>query len=104
METADAGATDGFAPPPFRPDDALQRLCRDLRELGLAEREGLFERRGTAIARVRVDGDALAAARVKRPSRSSPEWQPRVLRSGADVRDFVADLKRQLAAWSDRDD
>ena len=41
----------GFAPPPFKPDEALQRLRRDLREAGLLEREGAFERRGLLIAR-----------------------------------------------------
>jgi len=45
----------GFAPPPFKPDEALARLKRELRELGLAEREGVFERRGLAIARLRID-------------------------------------------------
>ena len=94
----------GFAPPPFKPDDALQTLRRELRTLGLGEREGRFERRGVCIARAAVDGDLLRAARVKRPSRSSPEWMDNVLRSSADVRDFVADLKKQLAQWSDRDD
>jgi hypothetical protein len=94
----------GFAPPPFKPDEALQRLKRDLRELGLAEREGRFERRGLAIARVAIDGAAIRAARVKRPSRQSPEWQERTLNSSADARDFVADLKKQLTLWSDRDE
>jgi hypothetical protein len=94
----------GFAPPPFKPDEALQRLRRDLREAGLAEREGRFERRGLALARLAVDGDAIAAAVVRRPSRSSPEWSARTLNSGADVRDFAADLKRKLAQWSDTDD
>ena len=94
----------GFAAPPFKPDEALQKLKRDLRELGLTEREGHFERRGTLIARAAVAGSTLRAARVKRPSRTSPEWQERMLHSSADARDFVADLKRQLAAWSDRDD
>ena len=36
----------GFAPPPFKPDEALLRLQRELRDLGLSEREGVFERRG----------------------------------------------------------
>ena len=94
----------GFAPPPFQPEDALQKLQRDLRELGLTERAGHFERRGTAIARAVIDGAVIRAARVKRPSRSSPEWLDKVLRSSADARDFVADLKKQLAQWSDRDD
>ena len=93
-----------FAAPPFKPDDALQRLQRELGNLGLVERAGRFERRGTPIARAAIDGAALRAARVKRPSRTSPEWQERLLHSSADVRDFVADLKKQLAQWSDRDD
>ena len=94
----------GFAPPPFKPDDALQRLKRDLREAGLQEREGRFERKGVALARAAVDGDTLAVAVVKRPSRNSPEWQNKTLKSGADVRDFMTDLKRKLATWSDSDD
>jgi hypothetical protein len=82
----------------------LQRLRRDLRELGLGERAGVFERRGVAIARAAVDGSVLQVAVVKRPSRSSPEWQARTLKSSADARDYVADLKRKLAGWSDRDE
>ena len=100
MDTDDLG----FAAPPFKPDEALAGLKRELRALGLTEREGRFERRGTAIARAVVDGAVLRAARVKRPSRNSPEWLAKPLKNGADVRSFVADLKRQLALWSDSDD
>lgn len=90
--------------PAFKPDDALAGLKRSLRELGLVERAGVFERRGTAVAKTAVDGTGIAAAIVKKPSRNSPEWQPKTLKSGAEVRDFVAELKRKLAGWSDRDD
>jgi hypothetical protein len=93
-----------FAPPPFKADEALQRLKRELREMGLAEREGVFERRGAAIARVRVDGAQLAAAIVKRPSRAGAQWQARTLASSAAVRDFSAELKKALLLWGDRDD
>ena len=93
-----------FAPPPFNPDDALAGLARNLRELGLTLRAGVFERRGTPIARAVIDGSTLAAARVRRPSRNSPEWLGKTLHNSADVRGFVADLKQQLAQWSDRDD
>lgn len=94
----------GWALPAFKPDEALQTLKRELRALGLTERDGRFERRGTAIARAAVDGAVIQAARVRRPSRSSPEWQSKTLKHSGDVRDFVADLKKQLAAWSDADD
>ena len=94
----------GFAAPPFKPDEALQRLKRELRDLGLIEREGVFERRGLAIARARVDGPQLAAAIVERPSRTAARWRERRLNSSAAVRDFGAELKKALLSWGDRDD
>lgn len=93
----------GFALPAFKPDEALQRLRRDLRELGLAEREGRFERRGLAVARAAVDGAVLKVALVKRPSRS-PEWTDKTLKDSAQVRDFVALVKKNLSGWSDADE
>jgi hypothetical protein len=98
------GDENGFAPPPFKADEALARLKRELRELGLAEREGVFERRGTAVARVRIDGAQLVAARVERPSRAGPRWRERRLADNAALRDFAADLKKALQQWGDRDD
>ncbi len=95
---------EGFAPPPFDAAEGLQKLQRELRALGLVERSGVFERRGVAIAKAVLDSGVLQISTVKRPSRSSPEWSHRPLRSGADVRDAVADLKKKLALWSDRDD
>jgi hypothetical protein len=95
--------TGGFAPPPFKPDEALQRLKRDLRDAGLTERGGVFERRGTAIARAAVDGAQLKVETVKRPSRS-PDWQARTMKSSGELRDYVAELKKKLAGWSDTDD
>ena len=94
----------GFALPAFKPDEAMQTLKRELRALGLTEREGRFERRGLAIARAAVDGAVIQAARVRRPSRSSPEWVNKTMKHSGDVRDFIADLKKQLAAWSHDDD
>ena len=94
---------DFFAPAPFKADEALQRAQRELRGLGLSEREGRFERKGQAIAKLAIDGDALKAAIVKRPGRS-PEWTEKSLRDSAALRDFVADLKKKLATWSDRDE
>ena len=94
----------GLDAQPFDAAEALLKLQRSLRDLGLIERAGRFERRGIAMARAVIDGMTIRAARVKRPARNSPEWAERVLRNSADARDFVADLKKQLAQWSDRDD
>ena len=94
----------GFVPPPFQAEEALQRLRRDLREFGLNERAGVFERGGIALARASVSLGQIDAAVVRKPSRNSPEWQARTLKTSADVRDFTQHLKKQLAQWSDRDD
>ena len=94
----------GFAAPPFDAVEALPRLKRELRALGLTEREGRFERRGLLIAQASLDEGLLQAAMVRRPSRSSPEWERRTLRNAAELRDFVAVLKKKIAAWGDRDE
>ncbi|NBQ91017.1 MAG: hypothetical protein EBS47_05050 [Betaproteobacteria bacterium] len=94
----------GFAPPAFKPEEALQRLRRDLRDLGLSEREGRWERGGLLMAQLLPHPDRIEARRVKRPSRNSPEWVVRDLKSSADVRDFASDLRQQLAHWSNDHD
>ena len=94
----------GFALPAFKPEEALLRAKRELREMGLSERAGQFERAGLAIAKLVVDGAALKASVVRRPSRSSPEWTHKTLSSSAMLRDWTAELKRKLAGWSDRDE
>ncbi|RZS53101.1 hypothetical protein [Sphaerotilus mobilis] len=94
----------GFAAPAFKVDEALARLRRDLREAGLVERGGVFERRATAIAKVAAGVGVVEAAIVDRPSRRAPTWRARQLTSGADVRDFVTLVKKQLGAWSQDDE
>lgn len=92
-----------FALPAFKPDEALMKLRRELRDLGLAEREGRFERRGTSIARAAVDGATLKVAIVKRPART-PEWIEKTVKDSAQLRDFTALVKKNLSGWSDADE
>jgi hypothetical protein len=90
----------GFAPPPFKPAEAVTGLKRSLRELGLTERGAAFELRGRAVVELSVADDAIGARRVKRPQ-ATPDWAPRqALRSGADIRRFVDDIRQQLRRWS----
>lgn len=92
---------DFFAPPPFRPDEALVQLKRSLRELRpLAERGNGFELQGRRVIELDIDGATLVARVAKRPAHT-PEWEHRTLKNGADVRRLVDDIKRQLARWSD---
>ncbi len=93
----------GFALPAFKPEEALLKLRRDLRELGLTERDGCFARRGSAIARAAVDGSTLKVAIVKRPART-PEWTEKTVKDSAQQRDFLALVKKNLSGWSDADE
>ncbi len=92
----------GFSPPPFRPDEALVQLKRSLRDLKLAERGSGFELKGKRAVDVVVDGDVL---RVKLARRlvSTPEWDASVLRSSADQRKLVDEVKKRLERWQRED-
>lgn len=104
---------DFFALPPFKPDEALVQLRRQLKELRLQEQPGStphrFALEGVVVAELQVvaaQADAakpvIAAAVVKRPLQR-PEWVRQTLDSRDAVRKWLDGLKRQLASWSDDD-
>lgn len=102
---------DFFALPPFKADEALVQLRRQLKELKLQEQPGStphrFALKGVVVAELHVAAvtadapkSALAAAVVKRPLQR-PEWVRQQLDSRDAVRKWLDALKRQLANWSD---
>ncbi len=98
---------DFFAPPPFKPDEALITLRRQLRDLRpLAERavdgKPRFELKGRRVVELAVEAGAINARLVKRPA-MSPEWERFTLNNGADVRKFVDETRKRLARWTDED-
>ncbi len=104
---------DFFALPPFKPEEALVQLRRQLKELKLQEQPGgaphRFALKGVVVAELQVAAvgtdsskPALAAAVVKRPLQR-PEWVRQTLDSRDAVRKWLDALKRQLASWSDDD-
>jgi hypothetical protein len=92
----------GFAPPPFRPDAALQQLRRSLRDLRLDERAGGFESRGRRLLEMSASDTQIDARIARRPA-TSPEWENRRLASAADVRRFLDEVRQRLARWADDD-
>lgn len=92
----------GFAPPPFNAEASLVQLKRALRELGLTERSGGFESNGLRALEFELQPGAIAI-RLARKLRRSPEWDLRTLRSGADQRKLLDDIKLRLARWADED-
>ena len=102
--TEEDGSGFAFAPPPFKPAEALLQLQRTLRGLGgLAERGAQFEWKGRPAVAVAAEEGAIQARLARRPA-TSPEWERRMLRNGADVRKFADDVKQRLARWKDADE
>jgi hypothetical protein len=92
---------DFFAPPPFKPAEALIQLKRSLRDLRpLAERGDGFDLQGCRVIELAVEGDTIAVKFAKTQSRS-PQWERVVLKNGADVRRCVDDAKKRLVRWTE---
>ena len=92
---------DLFAPPPFKPAEALLLLKRGLRDLrALAERGDSFDLQGKRVVELQVDA-ACITARVARHVAHTPEWDTLVLKNGADVRRCVDEVKKRLARWTE---
>ncbi len=89
----------GFNPPPFDAPGALVSLKRQLRDLKLSERGARFELKGRAVVELAAADDHIDARLAKR-ARQVPEWTPHKMRSSAEVRDFIEQVRRTLARWS----
>lgn len=105
-----AEPADFFALPPFKADEALVQLRRQLRDLKLLEQSGggpsRWTLKGLTVAELALAEapakPAILASVVKRPSQR-PEWTRSTLDSSAAVRQWLDGLKRQLPRWADED-
>ena len=88
----------GFTAPPFKPDDALLTLKRQLRDLKLAERGDAFEQRGKRVLELVVEGDAIQA-RLARRLALTPEWERIAVKSATDQRKLIDEVKKRQARW-----
>ena len=92
----------GFAPPPFKPEQALVTLRRSLRDLGLTERGPGFDLRGKRVLELAVVGDTIRARLARRPM-LTPEWDTQVLEGAAATRKLLDEVKKRLARWERED-
>lgn len=88
----------GFAPPPFDAETALVQLKRSLRGLELAERGNAFELRGKRVVELQPDRGAIAV-KLARKLALTPEWDRSTVRSAAEQRKLVDEVKRRLERW-----
>ena len=92
----------GFAPPPFNAEQALQQLQRAMRDLKLDARGKGFELRGKMVIDFEAEPSAVAA-RVARRLALTPEWDRFTVKSAADQRKLIDEVKKRLARWVDED-
>ena len=98
MSPADMGDI-GFAPPPFRPQDALRQIKRSLRDLKLNERGNGFELRGKRVADLSTDASQVTA-RLARTLALTPQWDTLAITSTGAQRKFIDETKKRLARWA----
>ena len=92
----------GFAPPPFNAENSLQQLQRAMRDNKLTGRGDGFELRGKPVVEFEVEQGAIAA-RVVRRLAATPEWDRFSIKSAADQRKLIDEVKKRLARWADDD-
>ncbi|MBT9492936.1 MAG: hypothetical protein IV107_11465 [Paucibacter sp.] len=90
-----------FAPPAFKPDEALTQLKRVLRDIRpLSERNNQYSLQGQVVLGLSLTGAVLQARLAKRPA-SSPDWELRDCKNSAEVRALQDEIKRRVARWTD---
>ena len=94
--------TFGFAPPPFKPDDALAQIKRALRDLKLAERGNGFDLRGKRVVELAVEAASIKA-RLARKLALTPQWDTQTVQSTTEQRKVIDEVKRRLARWEQED-
>ena len=97
------GVFGGFAAPPFNAEHALAQMKRALRDAKLAERGPGFELRGKRVAELVVNGGAIEA-RLARRLALTPEWDRSALKTSAEQRKWLDELKKRLARWDSGED
>ena len=92
----------GFSLPAFDAGNALLQIRRALRDMKLAERGSGFELGGKAVVQLAQE-DGGVTVRLARRLSGSPEWDRQAVRSGADQRKLLDEVKRRLERWQRED-
>jgi len=93
----------GMAPPAFKADEALVQLKRALRDLGLTERNSGFEQSGRRALEFDLGEGQIAIRLARRLQVQTPDWDRSTLKSHADQRKLLDEVKKRLARWRDDD-
>ncbi len=106
--------SDFFALPPFKADEALVTLRRNVRDIKLLTEKvngavATFHLRQLPVVEMNLTPGmsasgqpAIVLKQAKRPSHR-PEWQTHTLASSAEVRKWLDQLKLSVKRWDDED-
>jgi hypothetical protein len=92
----------GLAPPPFDPEQSLLQLQRAMRDNKLSARDQAFELRGKTVIELEIN-DAAVAVRLARRLVTTPEWDQITVKSAAEQRKLIEEVKKRLARWLDEE-
>jgi hypothetical protein len=92
----------GFAPPPFSPEQSLLQLQRAMRDCKLTARGRAFESRGKVVVEFEIQGAEIAAHLARRLV-NTPEWDRYTVKSAAEQRKLIDEVKKRLARWTDEE-
>ena len=92
----------GFAPPPFKADEALVQIKRALRDLKLAERGNAYELRGKRVVEL-APAPGSIGVKLARKLALTPEWDRLAVKSATEQRKLLDDVKKRLVRWEQED-
>ena len=95
---SDDSTLGGFAPPPFKADEALVQIKRALRDLKLAERGNAYELRGKRVLELAPASDSIAV-KLARKLALTPEWDRQTVQSAIEQRKLIDEIKKRLGRW-----
>ncbi len=95
-------AAGGFAPPPFKADEALVQIKRALRDMKLTGRGNAYELRGKRVLELAPSPDAIAV-KLARKLALTPEWDRLGVKSATEQRKLIDEVKKRLARWEHED-
>ncbi len=88
--------------PLFNADNALEQIKRALRDMKLSARGNGFELRGKAVVQLSAEAGSVSA-KLARKLALTPEWDTIQVRTSADQRKLLDEVKKRLARWTAED-
>ncbi len=88
--------------PLFNADNALEQIKRALRDMKLGARGNGFELRGKAVVQLSAEAGSVSV-KLARKLAFTPEWDTVTVKTSAEQRKLLDEMKKRLARWTAED-